>query len=63
MVVIWPVMVKICSAIGDLRVVMGDVWPAIGELRVVMGDVWPAIDNLMPDMLYKIYFFIYIKLI
>ena len=49
MVVIWPVMVKICSVIGDLR--------------VVMGDVWPAIDNVKTDMLYKIYFFIYFELI
>ena len=43
MVVIWLVMVKICSAIGDLRVVIGDVCSAIGDLRVVMGDVLHSI--------------------
>ena len=42
---------------------MVDVCSAIGDLSLVMGDVWPAIDNLMPDMLYKIYFFIYLELI
>ena len=59
MVVIWPVMVKICSAICDVRLVMGDVCSAIGDLKLVMGDEWPAIRDLRIAMLYKIYFFDY----
>ena len=62
MVVIWPVMVKIWSAIGDVRLVMGDVCSAIGDLKLIMGDEWPVIGVLMPAIFYKIYFFVYFEL-
>ena len=62
MVVIWPVMVKICSAIGDVRLVMGDVCSAIGDSSLVVGDVWPTIGDMRPSKFNKIYFFIFFKL-
>ena len=62
MVVIWHVMVKICSAIGDVRLVMGEVCSAIGDLSLVMGDVWPTIGDMRFSLFKKIYFFIFFKL-
>ena len=62
MVVIWPVIIKICSAIGDVKLVMGDVCSAIGDLSLVMGDVWPTIGDMRPSKFNKIYFFIFLKL-
>ena len=61
MVVIWPVIIKICSAIGDVRLVMGDVCSAIGDSSLVMGDVWPTIGELSPSKFYKINFFIFLN--
>ena len=61
MVVIWPGMVKIYSAIGDVRVVMVDVCSAIVDLRVVMVDVWPSIGDMRPAKINKIYFIIFLN--
>ena len=41
-------MVKICSAIGDLRVVMGDVWPAIGESIHTICEIYFVIFYFRP---------------
>ena len=38
---------------------MEDVWSAIGDLKLVMGDEWPAIRNLRIAIKNKIYFFDY----